>query len=489
MANSWITKVAPTVNLSGLKDPLLARILQDVYRDLASVINNLSTKSDSVYITALTGDVIAMGPGSVSATIQPGVVTLSKMAPLSGRCVIGNATAGAATPAALSITSLKSLLTITEADVANLVGDLAGKVPTSTTVNGYALSSNVVISASDITTGALPHAQLPALTSFDVGLPNVTNDAQIKASIGITKGDLITFSGSTTPARLAAGANAGNLRTDGSGNWAIDTDAGVVAQNGGAITTNRGLFVATGTNPFTLPATAVNQAIDVKQSPGATNIITVTPPATSYIEKPGVGYCNIGHSLISGGSKSDFLPTRGLDGTHVIVPPYAGGAWSCYGAIDAPANYNAPNTQFNIGSAAGLTYLATQFTASQSYTLTSFFAQLKKVGSPIGNVSAYLYSDSANTPGALLATSSTTLAASTLGAAFTPQSFTFAGYSIVSATKYWVVLFSSVIDASNHPAWGTNSSDTGTGTFKAQTPPTWTLINTGIAGYQTWGTY
>jgi hypothetical protein len=42
------------------------------------------------------------------------------------------------------------------------------RVPTTTTVNGHALSANVVVSASDLTTGTLPHAQLPALVSADV---------------------------------------------------------------------------------------------------------------------------------------------------------------------------------------------------------------------------------------------------------------------------------------------------------------------------------
>lgn len=41
-------------------------------------------------------------------------------------------------------------------------------VPQTTTVNGHALSSNVVVSASDITTGTLPHAQLPALVLADI---------------------------------------------------------------------------------------------------------------------------------------------------------------------------------------------------------------------------------------------------------------------------------------------------------------------------------
>jgi hypothetical protein len=41
-------------------------------------------------------------------------------------------------------------------------------VPKTTTVNGHALSSNVTVSASDITTGTLPHAQLPTLVSGDI---------------------------------------------------------------------------------------------------------------------------------------------------------------------------------------------------------------------------------------------------------------------------------------------------------------------------------
>jgi hypothetical protein len=57
---------------------------------------------------------------------------------------------------------------IAESQVTNLVGDLAGKVATTVTVNGHALSSNVTISASDLTTGTLPHAQLPSLVSGDI---------------------------------------------------------------------------------------------------------------------------------------------------------------------------------------------------------------------------------------------------------------------------------------------------------------------------------
>ena len=60
-------------------------------------------------------------------------------------------------------------------------------------------------------------------TDYQVPLPNVTNEAQIAKSIVTTKGDLVTSSGNATPTVFHAGASAGNLRTDGSGNWAIDT--------------------------------------------------------------------------------------------------------------------------------------------------------------------------------------------------------------------------------------------------------------------------
>jgi hypothetical protein len=48
-----------------------------------------------------------------------------------------------------------------------LVG-LDAKVEKTTTVNGHPLSADVVVSASDLTTGTLPHAQLPAIAEADV---------------------------------------------------------------------------------------------------------------------------------------------------------------------------------------------------------------------------------------------------------------------------------------------------------------------------------
>jgi hypothetical protein len=79
------------------------------------------------------------------------------------------------------------------------LSDLANYVPKTTTVNGKALSTNIVISATDINTGTLPHAQLPPLVSGDI--PNIA-ESQVTNLVSdlAAKATLVnnTFSGSQT---------------------------------------------------------------------------------------------------------------------------------------------------------------------------------------------------------------------------------------------------------------------------------------------------
>ena len=88
-----------------------------------------------------------------------------------------------------------------------------------TTVNGHALSANVTVSASDLTTGTLPHAQLPTLLSGDI--PN--NAAN-------TSGTAANLSG--TPA-LPNGTTA-TTQTIGDNTTKLATDAFVLANAGGS---------------------------------------------------------------------------------------------------------------------------------------------------------------------------------------------------------------------------------------------------------------
>lgn len=62
------------------------------------------------YITALTGDVVAAGPGSAAATIQPNVVTNSKLAQMPSLTIKGNNTGGTANAADLTVAQVNTML-------------------------------------------------------------------------------------------------------------------------------------------------------------------------------------------------------------------------------------------------------------------------------------------------------------------------------------------------------------------------------------------
>ena len=115
-----------------------------------------------------------------------------------------------------------------------------GGVPTTTTVNGHALSGNVTVSASDITTGTLPHAQLPTLVSGDI--PN--NAAN-------TSGNAAT----ATYATIAGGASpTGSASGDLSGSYPGPAVAKVNGVTYGASPSINTVPVVTGTNAITYEA-------------------------------------------------------------------------------------------------------------------------------------------------------------------------------------------------------------------------------------------
>jgi len=99
-----------------------------------------------------------------------------------------------------------------------------GYVPTGTTVNGHALSSNVTVSASDLTTGTLPHGELPALVSGDI--PN--NAANTTGTAANLSGTPTLPSGTILPGYPTAGILVTGNYDKASGAGAI-ADSGVVA--------------------------------------------------------------------------------------------------------------------------------------------------------------------------------------------------------------------------------------------------------------------
>jgi len=99
-----------------------------------------------------------------------------------------------------------------ESQITNLVTDLSGKVGTGTTVNGHALSSNVTVSASDLTTGTLPHAQLPTLVSGDIP-SNAANTSGNAATATALASAPTQCSAGNAPLGIAANGNAQNCTT------------------------------------------------------------------------------------------------------------------------------------------------------------------------------------------------------------------------------------------------------------------------------------
>jgi hypothetical protein len=104
---------------------------------------------------------------------------------------------------------------------ATLATTLAGYVPSATTVNGHPLSANVTLSAGDIGTGTLPHAQLPALVSTDI--PN--NAANTSGSAGSL----------STASALPNGTTA-TTQSPGDSSTKVATTAFVMQNQGGTAT-------------------------------------------------------------------------------------------------------------------------------------------------------------------------------------------------------------------------------------------------------------
>ncbi|HLX83808.1 MAG TPA: hypothetical protein VKR59_07910 [Terriglobales bacterium] len=112
-----------------------------------------------------------------------------------------DASGAAAAAVATEVTNRNTAIAVETSRAETAEGLLALKT---TTVNGHALSANVIVSASDITTGTLPHAQLPTLLSGDI--PN--NAANTSGSSASCTGNAATATNLAAAVALPAGTTA-----------------------------------------------------------------------------------------------------------------------------------------------------------------------------------------------------------------------------------------------------------------------------------------
>jgi hypothetical protein len=118
------------------------------------------------------GDVTSTGDGATAIAAK--AVTLAKMADMATASIIGRKTAASGSPEVLSKADVLTLLNVADGAQVNTVTSVAGKTGAVTLVKG------------------------------DVGLGNVTNDAQVKKLASSTNGNIPTWNGTTGDA-LAAG--------------------------------------------------------------------------------------------------------------------------------------------------------------------------------------------------------------------------------------------------------------------------------------------
>lgn len=141
-----------------------------------------------------------------------------------------------------------------------------GGVSASTTVNGHALSADVTVSASDLTTGTLPHAQLPVLVSGDVPDNSANTSGNAATATALV----------ATPTACSSGKYATGVSANGD---AICAQVGVTQLQAGALPNGTTATTQSQSNGSTLVATTAY--VDAGLSAKASSTASMTVNGTS----------------------------------------------------------------------------------------------------------------------------------------------------------------------------------------------------------------
>lgn len=200
------------------------------------------------YITALTGDVVASGPGSASSTIQSNVVSNAKLAQMATLTIKGNNTGSTANASDLTVAQVNAILPVFTATLNGLTplsgggttnylradGTWAPVSGGSGTVTSVALTAPSIftVSGSPVTTsGTLALSYSGTALPIANGGTNATS-----ASAGFnnlspmtTAGDIIIGGTAGAGTRLAVGSNGKVLTVSGGApTWAVVNGASTV---------------------------------------------------------------------------------------------------------------------------------------------------------------------------------------------------------------------------------------------------------------------
>lgn len=160
----------------------------------------------NVYLTAnqtvtLSGDVSGSGATAITTAIGAGKVTLAMQANLAANSLIGNNTGSPATPLALTISQVKTLLAITPADLSGLGTGVA----TALAVNVGSAGAFVVFNGALGTPSSGTVTNLSGTASINInGTVGATTPNSV-ASTTLTASGAVTFTGTTDSSSISTG--------------------------------------------------------------------------------------------------------------------------------------------------------------------------------------------------------------------------------------------------------------------------------------------
>lgn len=199
LTNTTASRVMVT---DGLKLTTTSTVTSSELLNVGGSTSNIQTQLNGKqatgnYITALTGDVTASGPGSVAATIAASVVTLAKMADLAANSIIGNNTGSSATPLALTVAQVQTMLS-----------------PSVTTDATASITLDASVNIINLTNTGARDVSIPAIVPGKIWTVKDAAFSALTGNITITPTVPILIDGQTTYVMLVNGASI-SIYTDG----------------------------------------------------------------------------------------------------------------------------------------------------------------------------------------------------------------------------------------------------------------------------------
>jgi hypothetical protein len=219
----------------------------------------------------LSGDVTGFGSLTIPTTISSGTITLLKMAALSANTIIGNNTGSSATPIALSITQVKSMLSL-ELVENTALSTWAGSTNITTIADNAILTAKIVNNA--VTLEKMAELSANTIIGNNTGssaTPKALTVNEVISMLGVTAGT-ITLTGDVT------GTGTGSFATTIADNSVTLTRMAALSAN-----TIIGNNTGSSTTPIALSTTQVKTmlSLDLVENTalstwtGSTNITTI----------------------------------------------------------------------------------------------------------------------------------------------------------------------------------------------------------------------